>query len=64
MNTLIQHTMVSIGVAQFRMEDHSGDRRENADNLVNRADMVMYEAKRAGGDQVVKAKAFIGKDTQ
>jgi GGDEF domain-containing protein len=53
---------LSIGVAQYNKEDsEAGFQGENADNLIKRSDMAMYEAKRAGGDQVVKAKAFIGR---
>ena len=53
---------LSLGVAQYRNDDENGNKRENADNLVKRADMAMYEAKRAGGDRVVKAKSYIGKE--
>jgi diguanylate cyclase (GGDEF)-like protein/PAS domain S-box-containing protein len=56
----LKSVSLSLGVAQFHMED-DGERGENADNFVKRADMAMYEAKRAGGDKAVKAKAFIGK---
>ncbi len=51
---------LSLGVAQYHNKDENGNQRENADNLVKRADMAMYEAKRAGGDRVVKASAYIG----
>lgn len=51
---------ISIGVAQFHSKKDNGDPGENADNLVMRADMAMYEGKRAGGDQVVKAASHIG----
>ncbi len=52
---------ISIGVAQYYSKDTKGDPGENADNLVMRADMAMYEAKRNGGDRVVKAGPYIGK---
>lgn len=51
---------ISIGLAQYNFKDESGDPGENADNLVMRADMAMYEAKRAGGDKVIKAGPYIG----
>lgn len=53
---------LSIGLAQYCREDKAGSRRENTDNLIKRADIAMYEAKRAGGNKVVKAGEFIGKD--
>lgn len=52
---------ISIGIAQYHCKDNKGDPGENADNLVMRADMAMYEAKREGGDRVIKALTFIGK---
>jgi diguanylate cyclase (GGDEF)-like protein len=46
---------LSLGVAELQ-------NGESPENLLRRADMAMYEAKKGGGDQVVKAAAKIGTD--
>ncbi len=48
---------LSMGVAQF----NAGER---PDNLLMRADLAMYEAKRAGGDRVSQARPCISQDRE
>ena len=47
---------LSIGVAQYHLEEKDNLPSEDVDNFVKRADMAMYQAKRAGGNCVVKAE--------
>lgn len=52
---------LSLGVAEYqRGNDELNDTGESGDYLIKRADMAMYEAKRAGGNRTVKAGSFIG----
>lgn len=53
-NTKAEMTL-SIGVAQANPE-------ESPENLIKRADLAMYEAKRSGGNRTVKARATIADD--
>lgn len=53
-DTFSEQVTLSLGVAQFNPE-------EVTDTFVKRADLAMYEAKRASGDQTVEAGIQIGK---
>lgn len=53
-NTLSKKISLSMGIAQFNPG-------ESATLFVKRADMAMYEAKRAGGNKTVEAGSQIGK---
>ncbi len=53
-NTFSEQVTLSLGVAQFNHE-------EVTDTFIKRADLAMYEAKRAGGNQTVEAGIQIGK---
>lgn len=44
---------ISLGISELQKD-------EKGDNLILRSDLAMYEAKRAGGDKVVKAGSTIG----
>ena len=46
--TLTKPTTVSIGVAQFKVNE------DNVDTLVKNVDLAMYEAKQTGKNKVVK----------
>lgn len=48
---------ISLGAAQF----FSGEKPES---LLKRADLAMYEAKRAGGDRTIRARSQIGADPE
>jgi diguanylate cyclase (GGDEF)-like protein/PAS domain S-box-containing protein len=52
--TFLNKISLSLGIAQFNPG-------ESASLFVKRADLAMYEAKRAGGDRTVEASSRIGK---
>jgi diguanylate cyclase (GGDEF)-like protein/PAS domain S-box-containing protein len=51
---------LSLGAAEYQRGCDTDDPGEAAEYLIKRADMAMYEAKRAGGDRTVRAAVCIG----
>jgi diguanylate cyclase (GGDEF)-like protein/PAS domain S-box-containing protein len=51
---------LSLGVAEYQRGNGSDEMAESGEYLIKRADMAMYEAKRAGGNRTVRARSFIG----